>query len=429
MSKLTLMTGVNIESEYNYGNARKEKEIEYMYYTLRTTEDFYAFQDIIHFNYAGLSQTQKNIFDKLGGMSTTEFIGYRVESKKCVPYKLDAFSRTDTLLTDTIFYILTNYENASVSVPVRKKTIWTMREDSYQTDSAQEILDALRISHKVDDSLSKKDIETLLNSNYIGIQGSTFTINNKKDESVPIAIAGSFGERWVNDKNGGSNKRTAFINGASMSSKIHAPTTVKKILNKRIKDVLSECMSMKGVDEFHTTALFNAYRKKVDIGRSKFSIEGVPVAELEKMRVSKYEPATDRIKNALTEYTNVKETQGALERYEPKLYHVCKKGDTYEVTSFGRVNFNSFSKNYAKLVGDASNILTYDDIPEDIRGKMAMLDVTSDPRRTNYIYSTHHIFHEVKSSYGAHEDSNAHTQFVEGMGMKITESRWWVFID
>ncbi len=59
MSKLTLMTGVNIESEYNYGHARKEKEIEYMYYTLRTTEDFYAFQDIIHFNYAGLSQTQK----------------------------------------------------------------------------------------------------------------------------------------------------------------------------------------------------------------------------------------------------------------------------------------------------------------------------------------------------------------------------------
>ena len=85
MSKLTLMTGVNIESEYNYGHARKEKEIEYMYYTLRTTEDFYAFQDIIHFNYAGLSQTQKNIFDKLGGMSTTEFIGYRVESKKCFP--------------------------------------------------------------------------------------------------------------------------------------------------------------------------------------------------------------------------------------------------------------------------------------------------------------------------------------------------------
>ena len=99
------------------------------------------------------------------------------------------------------------------------------------------------------------------------------------------------------------------------------------------------------------------------------------------------------------------------------------------MTSFGRVNFNSFSKNYAKLVGNASNILTYDDIPEDIRGKMAMLDVTSDPRRTNYIYSAHHIFHEVKSSYGAHRDSNRYTQFVEGMGMKITEARWWVFID
>lgn len=448
---LPLESGVSViassysETEYrekNFVVLRNLDDFKMFIRMIRNTNDIQTpeVQDVLS-NVLGLSmQNLLHFTDEPNGLASAVNNEYR--------------DKRQIMFEDILLKILSNNKawNENMVLKIRMK-VSTFQDaltnkkngysiTNYNMDFVPVVVESGRTRSNDADKI-KAGLELLQHQKYYTIDGTPEVyICLASDETVPILNVSASSGRYVTYQKAG--KKSGYkpsFEVHSIEDDYYRARTDSTVL-KTVFNTITTCLKQSDVKSWSDGkpqvdygilnrvfgTLLKVYRHQISEGKKKFTVDGISREELQNMVEQDFTPVTKKIQTALENYKQDSAYQKDLEVYAPTLSHVLKSNGKYIVYTMGRVRFTdcSFPNNIPAV--QAVNIHnSYDMLPDDIKGKMSVLDTMTNPTATQFGMTRQYTYGSDFS--GTNWETHYSTNFLKDTGFKVTENRWWVFFD